>query len=84
MNFTFRHLDFIEDQVFEEFDDIKDIDEIENIEEGLHMWLVDILAYRLLVNGNWEADNLKEWMGDRVVDAQNLMLEFEKEESTIH
>ena len=34
--------------------------------------------------GNWKKDQMKRWMGERVEDAQELILEFEKEENTVH
>jgi len=48
------------------------------------MWMTDLISFRLLSNGNWEKDDLKRWMGDRVEEAQELILEFEKEENTVH
>ena len=48
------------------------------------MWMADFISFRLLSNGNWEKDDLKRWMGDRVEEAQELILEFEKEENTVH
>ena len=78
MDFTVEYLDAAEKEVIERFEDTP------NIEEAMYMWMVDFLSFRLLSNGNWKKDQLKSWMGDRVEDAQELILEFEKEENTVH
>ena len=78
MDFTVDYLDFAEEEVIERFEDTP------NIEEAMYMWMAGLLSFRLLSNGNWDKDDLKRWMGDRVEDAQELILEFEKEENTVH
>jgi len=78
MDFTVEYLDTAEEEVNERFEDTP------NIEEAMYMWMVDFLSFRLLSNGNWEKDQLKRWMGDRVEEAQELILEFEREENTVH
>ena len=78
MDFTVEYLAAAEEEVNERFEDTP------NIEETMYMWMVDFLSFRLLSNGNWKKDQLKRWMGNRVEDVQELILEFEKDENTIH
>ena len=78
MDFTVEYLDDAEEEVIERFEGTP------NIEEAMYMWMADHISFRLLSNGNWEKDDLKRWMGDRVEEAQELLLEFEKEENTVH
>jgi hypothetical protein len=60
MDFTVEYLDVAEDEVIERFEDTL------NIEEAMYMWMADIISFRLLSYGNWNKDDFKRWMGDRV------------------
>ena len=51
---------------------------------GLNVTCLVELAFRLMCNGNWEKNQLKRWMGERVEDAMETLVELEKEENTVH
>jgi hypothetical protein len=53
-------------------------------EEAMYMNMTYALAFRLMSNGNWEKNELKRWMGERVEDATETLLELEAEENSLH
>ena len=61
IDFTGTALENAEESVEDMFPDRP-----EQAVEGFHMTLVDAMTYRLAINGNWNREQLKEWMSDRV------------------
>jgi hypothetical protein len=78
LDFTYECLDVAEEEVKETFD------ENPYAEEAMYMNMIDALAFRLMCNGNWEKNQLKRWMGERVEDATETLLELEAEENMLH
>ena len=77
-DFTYECLEVAEGEVRENFDGVS------YAEEGMHMNMVFFLAMRLMSNGNWEKNQLKRWMGERVDEAQELILELDAEKISYH
>jgi hypothetical protein len=78
LDFTYECLEVAKEEVKETFDDHP------YAEEAMYMNMIADLALRMMCNGNWEKNELKRWMGERVEDATEAILEFEAEENTIH
>jgi hypothetical protein len=78
LDFTYVCLDVAEEEVKEIFDGNP------YAEEAMYMNMTYALAFRLMSNGNWEKNELKRWMGERVEDATETLLELEAEENSRH
>ena len=52
-------------------------------EEAMHMTIVDLLSFRLLCSGNWEKEELKQWISERIENAATNLIEFEREEQGV-
>ena len=74
-DFTYKVLDGAESELIETFEDNP------YAEEGMHMNMIDALSFRLLCSGNWEKEQLKRWMGERVEDSHETLIELENEDA---
>ena len=81
-HFTHKSLIQVEKKLQKKFEK-RLMEELWCAREGMHMYLIDELSFRLLCSRNWTKKEIKEFMCESVDEVYKNLVEIEKEEETV-